>query len=79
MPSTAANRLVLPPTVFAQGLDERVFGHRGATLDVGLPGPLAQFRRLPVGHHSDAGAGQLAAVVGVVGLGEPVGQVGDGA
>jgi hypothetical protein len=30
MPLTAANRLVLPLTVFAQGLDELVFGHRGA-------------------------------------------------
>jgi len=34
--------LVLSLTVFAQGLDELVFGHRGATLDAGLPGPLAQ-------------------------------------
>jgi hypothetical protein len=30
MPLAAANRLVLPLTVFAQGLDELVFGHRGA-------------------------------------------------
>jgi hypothetical protein len=28
-------------TVLAQGLDELVFGHRGATLDAGLFGPLA--------------------------------------
>jgi hypothetical protein len=28
--------------VIVQGLDELVLGHRGATLDVGLPGPLAQ-------------------------------------
>jgi hypothetical protein len=33
---TAATGLVLPLTVLAQGLDELVFGHRGATLDAGL-------------------------------------------
>jgi hypothetical protein len=35
-------RTPLPLTVVAEGLDELVFGHRGATLDAGLPGLLAQ-------------------------------------
>ena len=41
MPLTAATGLVLPLMVLAQGLDELVFGHRGATLDAGLFGSRA--------------------------------------